>query len=344
MKNYTQLQPFNAGIISSGARGTNGSVTALDAAGIASGGAFLVSELEKRDAKIREPLTSVTYPRDININTGGGWVDYISAMSVQYGITGGAENGPVQAGGANGIPVVQSSLDKGLFKAHAFSAALRIMFIDMQKSNFIGRSLDQLLQNGVRLAYDKHMDANVYVGLSDYGTTGLINNPDITETVVDNGEAGTSTWATKTPDEILTDINSAITSVWESGAYDTRAMPNHILLPYAQYVHILNTKVTDLATETIMDYVLKNNIAAKNGGDLFIGATAWCKGAGTSSKDRMVVYVNHEDFVSVDELVPLSRVMSQPVATEGCYDTLYMANISEVQIYYSQSMGYFDGI
>lgn len=324
---------------------SNGGTFTMDEAGIASGGAFLTSELEKRDPLIRKPLTSVTYPRDININVGGGWVDFVSAMSVGYGLTGGSENGPVSAGGANGLPVVQANVDKGVYKAHVFATALRIMFIDMQKSNYIGRSLDQLLSDGVRLAYDKHMDANVYVGLSDYDTTGLVNNPDAVETTVANNSAGTSSkWADKTPDEILKDINNAITQVWTSAEYDTEAMPNHILLPYEQYVYIMNTPVTALATETILDFILRNNVAAKNGGNLYIGATKWCKGAGTEQKDRMVVYVNHERYVNVDELVPLTRAMTQPNATNFCYDTAYAANISEVQVLYPQTIGYFDGI
>lgn len=325
--------------------GTNNGAFTMDAAGVASGGAFLTSELEKRDPLIRKPLTSVTYPRDININVGGGWVDYVSAMSVAYGITGGSENGPVAAGGANGLPIVQASVDKGVYKAHSFATALRVMFVDMQKSNYIGRSLDQLLTDGVRLTYDKHMDANVYVGLSDYGTTGLVNNPDATETTVGNNAAGNSSkWTDKTPVEILKDINNAITQVWTAAEYDTEAMPNHILLPYEQYTYILNTMVTNLATETIMDYVLKNNVAAKNGGNLYIGATKWCKGAGTGKKDRMVVYVNHKRYVNVDELVPLTRAMTQPNAANFCYDTAYAANISEVQVFYPQTIAYFDGI
>lgn len=344
---FQNVGTFNAKPISSqnlNLGGANNGMFTMDAAGIASGGAFLVSELEKKDPLIRKPLTSVTYPRDININVGGGWVDYVSAMSVAYGLTGGSENGPVQAGGANGLPIVQASVDKGVYKAHVFATALRIMFVDMQKANFIGRSLDQLLQDGVRLSYDKHMDANVYVGLSDYGTTGLVNNPNATETTVDNGAAGTSTWATKTPLEILADINSAITAVWAAAEYDTEAMPNHILIPYEQYTYIMNTPVTDLATETILDFVLRNNVAAKNGGSLYVGATKWCKGAGTGSKDRMVVYVNHERYVNVDELVPMTRAMTQPNAANACYDTAYMANISEVQIFYPQTIAYFDGI
>ena len=138
---FQNVGTFNAGVIGGKAAfvAPASGAPIMDAAGIASGGAFLVSELEKRDPVIRKPLTSFTYPRDIVIETGGGWVDYVSAMSVAYGMTGGAGNGPVTAGGANGIPIVQASVDKGVYKAHVFAAALRVPFQDMQRSNYIGR-------------------------------------------------------------------------------------------------------------------------------------------------------------------------------------------------------------
>ena len=342
---FQNVGATNAGTFTVKSTPNMGSVPTMDAGGIATGGAFLVSELEKRDPMIRKPLTSFTYPRDIVVETGGGWVDYVSAMAVSYGITGGAVDSPVTAGGANGIPTVQASVDKGVYKAHVFAAALRVMFQDMQRSNYIGRSLDNLLSDGVRMAYDKHMDANTYVGLTTYGTTGLVNNPDAVETTVAATGTGSGTaWSTKTADQILADINNALTAAWAANEYDESAMPNHILLPYEQYNYILTTKVTDLATETIYDYVMRNNVAAKNGGDLFIGATRWCKGAGTGSKDRMVVYNNDRRFVKMDELVPLSRIMSQPNVENVCYDTAYMANISEVQIFYPTSITYWDGI
>ena len=338
---YQSIGNITAKPVTSGGAGP---VPTMDAAGIASGMAFLVSELEKRDTLVREPLTSITYPRDLPIRVGGGWVDYVSAMNVSYGVTGGSLDGPVAAGGQNGIALVQASMDKGVYKAHAFSVGMRILWVDMQKANFIGRSLDQLLHEGVRLTYDKHADANAYVGLSTYGTAGLVNHPDVTETTVANGAASATQGAKKTPAEILKDVNDAITQVWAAAEYDTGAMPNHILLPYAQYTHILNTMVTDLATETVLDYILKNNVASKNGGSLYVGATSWCKGAGTASADRMVVYVNDERFLAMDELAPLTRALTQPNAAEGCYDTAYFANLSEVQLFYPQTVGYFDGI
>ena len=347
MNKFQNVGTINAGVVKfTGAAPAMGmaGVPTMDAAGIASGGAFLVSELEKRDPMIRKPLTSVTYPRDVVIQTGGGWVDYVSAMSVAYGITGGSGASPVQAGGSNGIPTVQASVDKGIYSAHVFAVALRVMFQDMQRANFIGRSLDQLLQDGVRMAYDKHQDQNVYTGIPEYNTTGLVNNPNATASTVADGSSGNGNWATKTPAEILADVNTALTTTWAQAGYDTDALPNHILLPYEEYTYILNTPVSDLATKSIYDYIMENNITNKNGGDLFIGATIWCKGAGTSGTDRMVVYVNHERFLKLDELVPMSRIMSAPNVANVCYDTAYMANTSELEVMYPQTITYWDHI
>ena len=58
----------------------------------------------------------------------------------------------------------------------------------------------------------------------------------------------------------------------------------------------------------------------------------------------MVVYVNHERVGKVEALVPLTKAMTQPNAANFCYDTAYAANISEVELYYPTSIGYFDGI
>ena len=133
-----------------------------------------------------------------------------------------------------------------------------------------------------------------------YGTTGLINNPDAVETTVAQGAAGDTAWAKKTPQEILKDINSAISAVWEAANNDESAMPNHILLPYAQYTYLLNTPVSaEIVTRTtILDYIMENNVATKAGKGFFIGGTNWCKGAGTGQKDRMVVYNNDRRFVN----------------------------------------------
>ena len=311
---------------------------AMDAAGIASGQAFLVSELEKRDMLVRTPLTSFTYTRDIPIRVGGGWADYVSAMDVSYGVTGGSGDGIVHAGGADGIPMVQADFSKNLYKTHAIAAGTRVMWVDMQKGNMTGRNLDTLLRDGLRMTYDKHMDENAYVGFAKYGTTGLVNDAGVTVT------SASATFAASTADVILGIINNAIIAAWGAAEYDLDAIPNHILLPYEQYNLIATTPVSTVAEKSILTYLLENNIAAKNGVDLFIGATRWCDGAGAGGADRMVVYCNKERYVAMDELVPLTRAMTSPNTENFCYDTAYAGNVSELEVFYPQTIVYVDGI
>ncbi|MFR8164657.1 MAG: hypothetical protein ACLU8D_00225 [Enterocloster sp.] len=88
---FKNVGTFDLGRAASGAaRGGNAAVFSLDADGIASGQAFLTSELEKRDMMVRTPLTSFTYARDIPVRVGGGWAETVSAMQVGYGIAGGS--------------------------------------------------------------------------------------------------------------------------------------------------------------------------------------------------------------------------------------------------------------
>ena len=321
------------------------SVRRFNDGAIASGGAFLVSELEKREPDIKQPLTSVTYARDVPLKVGGGWVEYVSALNIDFGTTGGSRNGTVSAPGANGSPIVQMNLEKDTFTTHVFSTILRVPFVDMQRMQVTGKSIDALLTDGIRLTYDKHMDANVYVGLSAYGTEGLLNNSNVTASNVALNTGGTSRkWEDKTADEILTDINSGIIAVWAAAQYDMSAIPNHVLIPHEQYNLIATTKVSQYADKTILEFLLANNLAARNGSELFIGACPWCKGVGAGSTDRMAIYRHDERFVAVEELVPLSRTMTQPNVEALAYDSVYMANISQLELFYTQTIRYYDGI
>ena len=90
-------------------------IRAMDAAGIATGMAFLEGELEKRDPKVREPLTSVTWPRDIVAQTGGGWVDFTSTLDVSYATTG-ANDQSLVGGATNDINLVQANVNKDIYK------------------------------------------------------------------------------------------------------------------------------------------------------------------------------------------------------------------------------------
>jgi hypothetical protein len=315
----------------------------LNDAAISSGGAFLVSELEKLDPRLREPLTSVTYPRDVEIITGGGWAEAESKMNVEYGVSG-AQSDAVGGGAANAIRVMQANLSKDIYPVFPYEISLTVKFIDIQRSDLLGRSLEQLYDDGIRLDYDKYMDINTYRGQARYGTYGLVNDPAVTAAQVADGASGGTEWSGKTPDEILTDVNDAIVACWAAAEYDQEAIPNHVLIPPRQYADIVARKVSEAGNVSILTYLLDNNIAKQKGVSLFIGDCRFCAGAGTGATDRMVVYVQKKRFVSESVLVPLARVMTQPSARTATYDSLYVANVGTVIKHYLEPFRYADGI
>lgn len=323
--------------------GSLGSGRVLDAAGISTGMAFLEGELEKRDPKIREPLTSVTWPRDIVAESGGGWVDFTSTMNVDYATSGRNDNSLV-GGATDVISLVQANINKDVYKVFTWAQGMKIPFVDSQKFQTIGRSIDSILDRGVRLNYNKSVDQLVYRGFTSVGFTGLVNDVNIVRSTAPNGAAGSPLWQNKTVDEILWDVNKTLTEAWAASEYDESAIPNHLLLPPDKYAYIVSTRIGTSGDENILDYLLRNNLATNRGGNLYIAPCRWCSGVGTGDTDRMVAYVNDRDKVYFDLPVPLTRAMTQPVALQFAYITIYAAQMGQVKWLYYQPARYMDGI
>lgn len=325
--------------------GDGRSFSALTRDAVSGSMAFLESELEKLDPTLHEPLTSTTYSRDIVIDVGGGWVDRSSAFFVDFGAAGGSGVAGVGNGADNVKRIIQANLSKDIYPIYPYEAVMQIKFVDLQRGNVTGRSLEQIYDDGIRLDFDKHMDQNTYLGFSELGTYGIINNPNVTATTAAaTGTGDATTWATKTPDQILADVNTAITSAWAAAGYDNSAIPNHILIDPQNFAYIVSHKVSDAGNISILEFLYQNNIARTKGVDLFIGECKFCVGAGTGSKNRMVVYCNDRKFLSMDLAQPLSRVMTNPNTRNATYDSLYMANVGIPKVKYTQPILYVDGI
>lgn len=316
----------------------------MDSAALGTGMAFLVGELEKRDPKLLEPLTSTTWQRDIVASTGGGWVEFSSNYFVDYATTGANHRGII-GGQTTAIPTLQANITKDNWRVFTWSNIVKVPFVDQQKLQGIGRSLDQIYDKGLRLNYNKMVDENVYTGFADFGTEGLVNNSNVTSSMAALNAGGTSRqWKDKTPDEILNDVNSAITNAWANSGYDVDGIPNHIGLPPSLYSYIVGTKVSQAADKSILNYLLENNIAKANGVNLVIVPMRQLIGAGTGSSNRMIAYVNADDKVTFDITVPLSRVLTQPSVADMAYMTAYAGQVGQVKILYTQCIEYVDGI
>ncbi len=327
----------------------------MDAA-FGQGMAFLQAELEKRDPKVREPLTSVTWQRDIPVKVGGGWVDFTSMFFVDYGTTGPNEYGII-GGETNAIPTMQANLSKDVFKVFNWGNIMKVPYIDMQKLAGIGRSLDEILDKGIKLNWNKALDKNVYLGF--HGNYGLLNADSvITAVAASTKEAGGTSWDNATPSEIQADINAGLNATWAASQYDLSGMADWVLIPPAKYA-ILTAPMTIAGCNSILEYILNNNVAKEQGRSLTILPSRWCigttnggpngdsslAGPGTNGTDRMAFYVNNEDKLYMDITVPIQRAMTMPDINDGpSYKTVYLGQFGVVKFAYYQPAYYIDGI
>ena len=216
--------------------------------------------------------------------------------------------------------------------------------MEREKMMSVGRDPETCLNKGIRLHCDKLIDRNVYTGFTKVSSTGLCNNPNIARSSASpHTSGGTDTqWQYKTADEILDDINRAISSLWRDNDCSSDALPNHILIPVEQFGALVTRKVSDDSERSILTYVLENNLSAQQGGELTISPCKWCSGAGSNGTDRMVVYMNRVDRICFNLTQPLRRMDTE--YAEMRIKIPYIAQFSEVRFLYPSTVRYLDGI
>ena len=316
---------------------------AIDRQYVKDGYTFLEKQLEKMDAKILEPLESTSWPRDMPVETGGGFLENISSIDVEYATTGGDENSLIMEA-ANDIPVMQADFGKTSWRVFNWAHYFRVPYLQKEKLTQIGTNIEEVLNKGVRLYHDKTVDRNVYKGFVKVGSTGLINNAAVTRVTADPHTAmGSDTqWIYKTPDEILNDFNKAISAIWEANDCSPDAIPNHVLIPVEQFGALVSRKVGVTGDKSIITFLMENNLAKQQGVDLVISPCKWCKGAGSDSSDRMVVYINDVSKIKFNLTAPLKRLTTEVADLQ--YKVPFVSAFSEVRFLYPTTVRYVDGI
>ena len=302
---------------------------------------IMKKELEKVDEAILEPLSATEWPRDMPVITGGGLLESIASIDVTYASSGGEDDNLI-FDVANDIPVIQADMSKSVARCFNFAEYMAISLLDQEKMLGIGKDPETFLNKGIRLHCDKLLDRNCYLGFTKVNSTGLCNNPNITRMSAATGAGGSSTWASKTADEILADINNAISNLWKDNDCSPDALPNHILVPVEQFGALVTRKVSDDSERSILTYVLENNIASQQGSDMVISPCKWCYRAGSGNTDRMVVYSNRVDRVCFNLTQPLRRMEVERMNLS--IRIPYIAQFSEVRFLYPSTVRYMDGI
>ena len=319
-------------------------------------GAFLVGELERLDYTLHEPLAAVTWGRDIDLREDVTLADEVSSFTLSsfasagsLGTGNGIGNGKAWIGkDTNQITGISVDIAKIPHQLRPWGMELKYTILELESAAKLGRPIDVQKYEGLQLKHQMDIDEQVYIGDTTTGDTGLINNSLMTNVSnLPNGVSASPNWSTKSPDEILADVNTMLTSVWQASAW--AVMPTRLLLPPAQFGFISTQKVSSAGNVSILKYIQDNNLLTTSGkGLLEILPLKWLIGAGiggtlgvTGTVDRAFVYNKNKNYVRY----PMTLLQRTPVQYDSIYHkTTYFCRMGAVELVYPEICGAFDGL
>jgi hypothetical protein len=305
--------------------------------------AYYINQLDNMDKRLYEPLFNTTWGRDISLRTGITMSnESTSFIRSTFGGVGtqSATGKPFISPNTTTLPGISINGERVVLPLRLLGQEVSYTSVELERSQLIGQPIDAQKFNALNSMYQMATDEMVYIGDSTVGATGLVNSAAVAVGNVANGAAGTPAWATKTPDEILKDVNDMIGAAWFASGY--AVCPDKVLLPPAQFAYIASQKVSTAGNVSILQFLEDNSISLRvNGRKLEIQPAKYLSGRGVGATDRMVAYTNQEDKVRFP-MVPIRR--ETPYYLGIKFNAPYIWAFGEVEFVYPETVIYRDGI
>ena len=253
------------------------------------GYAFLTPQLRRIEAEvysIKYPSFDVT--RFMTVDTSGDMWD-VGTLVYSMDKVGEAQ---FMSGGAFDIPYASTSMTQNTHNYHLAAIGYEWNTQELQRAAKLGRSLSSDKAGAAVLASERFIYNIAMTGNSEKNWTGFVNNGSAPSAQVpSDGTSSSRLWTAKTVDQILRDINEALTAV-ETGTGETH-VANTLVLPTTTYNYIATTRVGDTGS-TILQFLQANNAAGES---LTILKSRALETAGTGSTKRLIAYDNNPQVV-----------------------------------------------
>jgi hypothetical protein len=303
--------------------------------------AFLVTQ-----ATLLEPTVYKTQYQDIQYQdlipvdtTAPEWI-----QSVTYFSSDAVGQAKWFSGKAQDVPNAELLREKFSTSVSMAAIGYRYDLEELGTAQLLGMNLNADKATAARRAAEEFIDGVAFVGDAAKGFTGLANNATVTAVQAPaDGTASARTFASKTADFVLRDINSAITGV----ATDTLAteMADTLLFPYLTLLDLSTRRIDTTNQTTILEWVQKNNIYTLTTGRPLTIKGVWSKldAAGTSASKRMVAYRRSPEVLKMHVPMPF-RFMQAWQMGPILFEVPGIFRLGGVDVRRPRAVRYLDGI
>jgi hypothetical protein len=330
----------------------------FDQATIDSTGAFLIGQLELLDRTIHEPLQSFTWSRDINVRSDVTMAHDFSSYTNQAMASVGGIDPTAKAfisKDTSDLPNVAIDIGKTASPLLPWGLTVDFSVFELESAMLLGQGIDEQKMSALRRKHQQDTDIMVYLGDTTIpNASGMLNSSQIVTTQTaavagassPTGNTTSTLWSDKTPDAILSDVNTLLNAVWKASAY-TRCPRKLIIAPLA-FAYIASQKVSTAGNLSILQFLKDNSLAlAANGVPLEIVPSKWCTGTnngntlGVNATDMMYAYTQEYDLIRF----PMVPIMGLPVQFRGAAQIRpYVGKLGVVEFVYPETTGSCAGI
>jgi hypothetical protein len=293
------------------------------------GGVFFAKQLEQ----IKSKAYNVLYPE----------FTYDKAFDVSSEVDPGAQEIVYQTfdqrgeaklinGNAQDIPRVDVDGKETRIPVRTIADSFGYTMDEIEAARFAGVPLDQKRAAAARRIIEEKMNYLAWFGDAAAGLIGFFTTSLIDSSAAADIGGGVTVWSSKSAAQILADVNTAFSAVFENTKGVERA--NRLGLPLAQWNLVMTTNMGTGTDTTIAQYIVQNSPFLTSLDQIM--AIPELQNAVTSgTEDAMIVWTKNPDKVQIE--IPMDVTFMEPEKNGLEYVTIARSRYAGMNMYYPKS-------